>query len=151
MQTNRAALLQDYDSYLLRLTRASAHGSRRGELGTPRHAMPSMWGSPRTPRLPVTPLHATPSMWGSPRTPRLPDTPSLQESPRLSLTGEDDALLAEQIAEAEEQLSIWQKLTLIFSQGEVVVFFVMTVLMGFAAGNIDGYMFLYLDQLGKAI
>lgn len=46
--------------------------------------------------------------------------------------------------------TLWQKLGLLFSDLELVVLLVMAVLFGFAKGIIDGYLFIYLDSLGKA-
>lgn len=50
-----------------------------------------------------------------------------------------------------QRMSEWQKLKLLFSDPELVVFLGMAVLFGFATGTIDGYLFLYLDTLGKPV
>lgn len=46
-------------------------------------------------------------------------------------------------------LTAWQKLGVLFSDPEILIFFALAVLFGFATGTIDGYLFLYLDVLGK--
>lgn len=61
-------------------------------------------------------------------------------SPRSEAEYADDELHA---------MSVWQKLKILFSDPELIVFLLMAVLFGFATGAIDGYLFLYLDSLGK--
>ena len=61
-------------------------------------------------------------------------------SPRSVADYADDELHA---------MSVWQKLKILFSDPELIVFLLMAVLFGFATGAIDGYLFLYLDSLGE--
>ena len=52
-------------------------------------------------------------------------------------------------AKEPQQLSVGRKLAILFSDPEILIFFAMAILFGFATGTIDGYLFLYLDVLGK--
>ena len=60
-------------------------------------------------------------------------------SPESEADSLDEDLLA---------MSVWQKIKLLFSDLELIIFLVLAVLFGFATGTIDGYLFLYLDSLG---
>ncbi len=77
---------------------------------------------------------------------------SVQMERQHSMTGE---AAASPRSEAEysdgglDGMSVWQKLNLLFSDLELIVFLMMAVLFGFATGAIDGYLFIYLDSLGE--
>ncbi|KAK9815868.1 hypothetical protein WJX72_010994 [[Myrmecia] bisecta] len=49
---------------------------------------------------------------------------------------------------AGERIGAWRGVGLVLSNPEALVFFVMSMLMGFGMGNIDGYLFLFLKDLG---
>ena len=62
-------------------------------------------------------------------------------SPKSEAGSSEDGLLA---------MSVWEKIKLLLSDPELIVFLLMAILFGFATGAIDGYLFLYLDSLGEA-
>ena len=53
------------------------------------------------------------------------------------------------IMAGEAQQSILQRMGVILRCPQVAIFLVMAVLFGFGMGTIDGFVFLYLKQLGE--
>ena len=54
-------------------------------------------------------------------------------------------------AGAEAQQSLLQRMRVILSCPRVAIFLAMAVLFGIGMGTIDGFMFLYLKQLGALL
>lgn len=69
-----------------------------------------------------------------------------EEAASVSKSSEADSVYDEL-----HDMTLWQKLALLFSDLELIIFLIMAVLFGFATGCIDGYLFLYLDSLGEPI
>lgn len=87
---------------------------------------------------------------------------STLDTPSATAAGESDAAEASPRASpprADGRRGSWKagqsvghtlrrKVMLLFACPDICIFFAMATLFGFAAGNIDGFLFLYLEELG---
>jgi hypothetical protein len=87
--------------------------------------------------------HRSPHEWGEHGTQPPPNHP-----PTAALAGSPDATgLA---GPAPAKVHYWRGLAQLFSDLDVCVFFAQCIFLGFGVGNIENFLFLYLDELGAS-
>jgi hypothetical protein len=71
---------------------------------------------------------------------------STEASPRASLQQHLESGC--QDPQEADYHTLREKILLLFTSPDICIFFAMATMFGFAAGNIDGFLFLYLEDLG---